>query len=570
MTFPGSRAPGWRLKSIGKYGLPTSLDVPKDGLVIGRDPWSTCRITGEQWGMVSRVHSRLELIDEKLFVHDCDSSNGTFVNEERTESAELHSGDVLQLGPEGPKFLIFHAVGLESTTVVEGRAIVKATTRQGVAGLGDTAMVTLKRALGLDEVHANASRVESSQKRHFAIAGAALCTLALAGVVSYSHIWNEGKKDVQIVDMRSKARAKAAMRESERRINAVQRETEQLQDANLELATRLEESLLTFGRHLEDRIANSYVAREAWDCERLALEDQRATLEMRLKELRGASDVSAGETAQLAERLEKTIAELARFNPQEIEAQKLVDLLHVRSAVVMIESRVIFREPTTKRLLHSSLTSGGESAVNLRNEGFVLDQRSSGSGFVISPSGYIMTNAHVAVPSDFVDPLEITEGNEVIPEVELEVVFSGSSERIPAQLILVDDSGDQDFALIKIEPFEGMALLELADLDASAPEPGSEVYLCGFPLGTFAVQEGDRVIASTLKGILSRSVGPYVQIDAGVHPGLSGGPVTNAQGKVIGIVCSVQATPMGEIAAAIGYALPISSARSVLPADALR
>jgi S1-C subfamily serine protease len=61
-----------------------------------------------------------------------------------------------------------------------------------------------------------------------------------------------------------------------------------------------------------------------------------------------------------------------------------------------------------------------------------------------------------------------------------------------------------------------------------------------------------------------------VQIDAGVHPGLSGGPLTDAHGKVIGIVCSVQATPMGEIAAAIGYALPISAARRVLPADALR
>ena len=115
-----------------------------------------------------------------------------------------------------------------------------------------------------------------------------------------------------------------------------------------------------------------------------------------------------------------------------------------------------------------------------------------------------------------------------------------------------------------------MPRLELSDLDSPPPAAGTEVYLCGFPLGTFAVQEGDRVIASTLKGILSRRVGPYVQIDAGVHPGISGGPVTDANGKVIGVVCSVQATPKGEIAAAIGYALPIGSARRMLSADVLR
>ena len=115
-----------------------------------------------------------------------------------------------------------------------------------------------------------------------------------------------------------------------------------------------------------------------------------------------------------------------------------------------------------------------------------------------------------------------------------------------------------------------MPRLQIEDFDSPPPAAGTEVYLCGFPLGTFAVQEGDRVIASTLKGILSRRVGPYVQIDAGVHPGLSGGPVTDANGKVIGVVCSVQATPKGEIASSIGYALPISSARRVLPAEAVR
>jgi S1-C subfamily serine protease len=267
--------------------------------------------------------------------------------------------------------------------------------------------------------------------------------------------------------------------------------------------------------------------------------------------------------------LETTTANLAQYSPREVEAEKLAQVKHVREAVVMIETRVVFREQESQRLLHMSMNARGVSEVNLRNEGDVLDQKSSGSGFVISPDGYILTNAHVALPSEFRESMDVGEANHIVPEVDLAVVFSGTSRRIPAHLVLLDVEEDQDFALIKIEPFEGMPRLALEDLDTPPPAAGAEVYLCGFPLGTFAVQEGDRVIASTLKGILSRRVGPYVQIDAGVHPGISGGPVTDVDGKVIGVVCSVQATPKGEIAATLGYALPISSARRVLPAEAM-
>ncbi len=570
MTFPGSRQPGWRLKPIGKYGLPTSVDIESAGLTLGRDPWNTCVISGDHWGMVSRVHARLELIEDRLFVRDLDSSNGTFVNDTKIESVELCSGDVLKLGPDGPRFLIFEAVGAVTTEIVADKALVKAAARSGLAGLGETAVLSLKRALGLEEVQAKASRFEERQKHQMLIAASGLCMLVSVGVVAFSHLKTAGKADVARVEKKSEARSQEIFLESQRRVGEVELKTAALQGANQELAASFERGLVMFGRDLERRIADSYVAREAWDEERIGLETQRLLLETRLAELSGANDASAEETELLAKRLDETLNNLSLYNPVEIEAEKLEELKHVRSAVVMIESRVVFREPVSRRLLHSSLDSRGESEVNLRDEGSVLDQRSSGSGFVISANGFILTNAHVALPSSFRDPLDVTEDSQVFPEVELEVVFSGTSKRIPAHLVQVDDDEDHDFALIQIEPFEGMPHLQIVDLELPPPVAGTEVFLCGFPLGTFAVQEGDRVIASTLKGILSRRVGPYVQIDAGVHPGISGGPVTDAHGKVIGVVCSVQATPKGEIAAAIGYALPIGSALRVLPAEAMR
>ena len=520
--------------------------------------------------MVSTVHARLEFEAGKLVVRDLDSTNGSFLNNVRVEAAELSSGDVLQLGPDGPRFLVFEAAGHDATTVVEANAVVTAAARATSMSLGDTAMITLKRALGLDEAQARTSRLLNRQGKHLLLGGAVLLLLVCAGVVALTHLEREGKQAVERVAKRSSERVSALEVESGRRVAEVERRNEELESANLALATKLESGMLSMGRDLEERIATSYVARAAWDEQRVGLETQRKTLEARLEELRDSRAGSQGEIDALSQRLEGTLADLAQYSPREIEAEKLAEVLHVRSAVVMIETRVIFREQETKKLLHLSQSLQSGSGINLRDEGDVLDQRSSGSGFVVSPSGYILTNAHVAAPSDFRDPIELTESNEVLPEVELSVVFSGTSRRYPARLVQLDDEDDHDFALIKIEPFEGMPHLEIPDLDTPPPEPGTEVYLCGFPLGTFAVQEGDRVIASTLKGILSRRVGPYVQIDAGVHPGISGGPVTDSQGRLIGVVCSVQATPKGDIAATIGYALPISSARRVLVADLLR
>jgi len=570
MTFPGSRPPGWRLKPIGKYGLPASIDVARNGLTIGRENSSACVIAGEHWTMVSGMHALLEFEGPELVVRDLDSTNGTFVNEERVEAAVLESGDVLQLGPEGPRFLVFHSAGVEATAVVENRALAQAVERGTPASLGETAMLRLKRALGLEEAQAATRRVERRQGKHLLLGAAALGILALAGIVALTRIGRENRDEVQRANQSHALRVTALERESARRVGQVERRNDELEQANRALAAKFEVGLASMGRELEQRIADSYVARTAWEDQRDGLEQQRRALEARIEELRASRAGSKEELDALSRRLESTVVDLARYSPSELEAGRLAEVMHVRSAVVMIETRVVFREQETRKLLHLSQNTGEGSGVNLRDEGEVLDQRSSGSGFVVSDQGYILTNAHVAVPSDFKEPMEITADNEVLAEVELSVVFSGSSRRLSAELVQLDDEDAHDFALIKIEPFEGMPHIELPDLDTAVPEPGTEVYLSGFPLGTFAVQEGDRVIASTLKGILSRRVGPYVQIDAGVHPGISGGPVTDASGKLIGVVCSVQATPKGEIAATIGYALPIGAARRVLIAELFR
>ena len=113
-----------------------------------------------------------------------------------------------------------------------------------------------------------------------------------------------------------------------------------------------------------------------------------------------------------------------------------------------------------------------------------------------------------------------------------------------------------------------MSYIEKIQLDLPVPALSETLYLSGFPLGKHAIQEdGGVVVASTFKGILSRVVHPYIQVDAAVHRGNSGGPVIDAQGRVIGVVVRVQTMPSGTVPT-IGYILPVATLTAVWPPPA--
>ncbi len=153
----------------------------------------------------------------------------------------------------------------------------------------------------------------------------------------------------------------------------------------------------------------------------------------------------------------------------------------------------------------------------------------------------------------------------VIQEVKLSVVFSTTDKRIPATLEAWTNNDDEDLALLKIEPFKGMPCLPGVDVDLPPPPRGTEVFVLGFPLGTKALQEGRKVIASTFRGIVSRSVGSYLQVDAAVHPGNSGGPLIDRRGRVLGVVVGMQRANREGASSAMGFIIPIREAQTLWP-----
>jgi len=135
---------------------------------------------------------------------------------------------------------------------------------------------------------------------------------------------------------------------------------------------------------------------------------------------------------------------------------------------------------------------------------------SIGTGFVVHPLGFIVTNYHIMTEKE--DSVEVvTYGRE-----SFEAQFIGKDET--RDLALLKIPGDYDY-------------LELAD--SGDIQVGEKVIAIGNPLGlSFTVTEG---IVSALNRVGPSGLEEYVQTDVSLNPGNSGGPLINTRGKVIGI-----------------------------------
>src|SRR5712691_10916461 len=166
----------------------------------------------------------------------------------------------------------------------------------------------------------------------------------------------------------------------------------------------------------------------------------------------------------------------------------------------------------------------------------------AGSGFVIDPRGYILTNFHVV------------EGAQSI-----EVVL-GDQSRYPAKFIGADQRND--VALLKIDP-KGKHLVALPLGDSGSLQVGQKVLAIGNPFGfqstltTVVVSALGRTVQTSQTTFIDEAI----QTDAAINRGNSGGPLINSRGEVIGINSAIY-TPTGTTAG-IGFAIPINSAKRI-------
>lgn len=157
-----------------------------------------------------------------------------------------------------------------------------------------------------------------------------------------------------------------------------------------------------------------------------------------------------------------------------------------------------------------------------------------GSGFVISEDGYLVTNNHVIEGAD---------------EIEIEF-YPGEgqpSKKLPAKVIGTDPK--TDIALLKVEADQPLAFVGFGDSDTA--RVGDWVVAMGNPLGQgFSVSSG---IVSARNRALSGTYDDYIQTDAAINRGNSGGPLFNMDGDVIGVNTAILSPNGGSIG--IGFSM---------------
>lgn len=176
-----------------------------------------------------------------------------------------------------------------------------------------------------------------------------------------------------------------------------------------------------------------------------------------------------------------------------------------------------------------------------------------GSGFLIDEEGHIATNAHV-----------------IRGAAGIEVTFH-DGRSAPASLRGAD--GTSDLALLQVDAAAVAGLTPLALADSDNVRPGQRAIVIGNPFGlNHSMTQG--IVSATgrqLPPALLREAGlppefsnpAIIQIDAGINPGSSGGPVLNAAGRVIGVATAIHSA--GGAFQGVGFAIPSNTLRRVAP-----
>jgi serine protease Do len=162
-------------------------------------------------------------------------------------------------------------------------------------------------------------------------------------------------------------------------------------------------------------------------------------------------------------------------------------------------------------------------------------QRNTGSGVLLHPDGYIVTNEHV------------------VTDTEMIQVRLSSGKQYRAEVIGKDSK--TDLALIKIQPDAPLPVVPMGDSDRL--EVGDWVLAIGNPFGfDHSVTAG--IVSGKGRVLGSGPYDDYIQTDAAINPGNSGGPLFNLRGEVVGITTAI--IPRSQF----GFAIPSNQAKRVL------
>jgi serine protease Do len=213
-----------------------------------------------------------------------------------------------------------------------------------------------------------------------------------------------------------------------------------------------------------------------------------------------------------------------------------------------IRALVVRVSPSVVQVL---VTRYGPKEENGRASAVVGRQQALGSGVIVDPSGYIMTNAHVVENAQQIRVRLVSKGGETVPSVISQSYAPLQNAR------LVGSFKEGDLALLKIDATD---LPALPFADYAKLRQGEIVFVFGSPAGL------QNSMSMGMVSSIARQLDPdspflYIQTDAPVNHGDSGGPLINAAGEVVGLNTFIMSESGGN--EGLGFAIPSSLLRWV-------
>ena len=479
--------------------------------------------------IVSRVHAELTVgTSGGLVVRDAESKNGTYLNGERiSKPMPIRLGDKIMLGQGGPVLLVegmgtapqkgvprgqaTPGAGLGQKTVIGmiGAALAKAKDERKRGGRGTTAFMRAVR----EEVGKDARR-----KIRWLTALVIILVLLLGGGV-YGVYWLLSQQVEH---------TKQALRTSE---DSSRAESERLRRdlAAARAAAAPASEVETLRAQLVAAESRTAQLQAALDRAQQALGQQLAAGEARREEAQ-----------RDLQRMRDQLAAAERRAP----SQGLIDSL--RRAGTTAEAQTVSLDAKLRAIRatdFAGMAQENQGAVGLITVALGTD-RYDGTGFVVSPDGYMLTNWHVVADSAHAEPDTVW--------------VTMADQAIGRYADVVATSRERDVALIKIRGYQGSHLTAI-DWAGTKARQGEPAALIGYPAGSgFARDRASVVRTSMTAGILSRVTADLIQFDGMTTGGSSGSPVFNADGEVISVHrAGLRQGPGFALSVPVKYAIPL-------------
>ena len=184
---------------------------------------------------------------------------------------------------------------------------------------------------------------------------------------------------------------------------------------------------------------------------------------------------------------------------------------------------------------------GGQGGGQFGGQGD-MRERSLGSGVIVDPKGYILTNNHVVDKAD-----------------KIRVNLMGDPETVTYTATVIGTDAETDLAVIKIDAKKPLPAAKLGNSDAM--NVGDWVLAIGSPFGLNETVTAGIVSAIGRNIVPSRQFESFIQTDAAINPGNSGGPLVNMNGEIIGINTAIYTSGGGY--QGVGFAMPSNTVVNV-------